>query len=247
MVKSLQQNLTVISLLIYWPVLFVLMHIQVPEQIRRAGVADKSLHFVSYLILVFLLWFAISPQKKVEWRKGRAWWVFIAIVAFGLIDEVVQGWTGRSFDLVDLAVDALSALTGLVLFSFLSFWHALLLVTGAAVFLLTNVTRKDLGNILPVTNAFFHLSAYAFFTLLWVNYVRLFLRVRAPSVGWMVTAFAPPLVLLLAGKSVSVISGKDFSASDVLLAVAAITTVVVSTAVVMLRLRRRMNPKTGTR
>ena len=226
MSKSLQQKLTVIALLIYWPGLFVLTHIPVPEQVRQAGVADKNLHFVSYLILVFLLWFAISPDKKVRWRKSRVWWVAAAIIAYGVIEEVVQGYVGRSYDLIDLVADAVGTVAGLVLFSFLTFWHALLLVAGVAVFLLTNITRKNLGDFLPMTNTLFHLLAYGFFTLVWIQYMQLFLRFKAPRAGWLITAFALPTLLLLVGKLCSVIIGNEFEPLDMIPAIAGIAAIV---------------------
>ena len=244
MSKSLQQKLTVIALLIYWPGLFVLTHIPVPEQVRQAEVSDKSLHFVSYLILVFLLWFAISPDKKVHWRKSRVWWVFAAIIAYGVIEEVVQGYMGRSCDLIDLVADVVGTVAGLVLFCFLTFWHALLLVAGVAVFLLTNVTRKNLGDFLPVTNTLFHLLAYGFFTLLWIQYMQLFLRLKAPRVGWLITAFALPTLLLLVGKMFSVIVGNEFEPSDLKLAIIGIAAIVVGFSITAL-VRGRAETKSG--
>jgi len=234
MSKSLQQKLTVIALLIYWPGLFVLTHMPIPEQVRQAEVSDKSLHLVSYLILVFLVWFAINPDKKVRWRKSRVWWVFAAIIAYGVIEEVVQGYTGRSCDFMDLAADAVGTAAGLVLFSFLTFWHALVLVTGLVVFVLTNVARKDLGDFLPVTNTLFHLLAYGFFTLLWIQYMQLFLRLKAPRIAWLITAFALPTLLLLVGKLFSVIIGNEFDRSDIGLAIVGIAAIVVGFSITAL-------------
>jgi len=70
MAKSWQQKIIIILLAFYWPILFILAHIPIPQYVRKAGVSDKSLHFLAYLILTFLLWFAIRPDEKVKWRSN---------------------------------------------------------------------------------------------------------------------------------------------------------------------------------
>ena len=80
----------IISLLVYWPVLFVLAHVPIPQLVREAGVSDKSLHFLAYLILAFLLWFAINPDRKVNWRRAGAWWILSVVVLYGVADEFFQ-------------------------------------------------------------------------------------------------------------------------------------------------------------
>ncbi len=54
MALSRQQKVTIISLVSYWLTLFILTHIPIPLFVREAGVSDKSLHLLAYLILVFL-------------------------------------------------------------------------------------------------------------------------------------------------------------------------------------------------
>src|SRR4030042_647093 len=101
MALSRRQKLTIISLLVYWPGVFILAHIPIPQLVYKAQVSDKSLHFLVYLVLVFLLWFTISPDKKVNWRKAAAWWVLFVVVWYGVVDEVLQGYVGRSCDIID--------------------------------------------------------------------------------------------------------------------------------------------------
>ena len=55
MALSLRRKLTVIVLALYWPSLFILAHIPIPKVVREADVSDKSLHFLAYLLLTFLL------------------------------------------------------------------------------------------------------------------------------------------------------------------------------------------------
>ncbi|MBA7628942.1 hypothetical protein ES703_36439 [subsurface metagenome] len=228
MTLSRRQKLTIISLLLYWPAIFILAHIPVPQLVREAHVSDKSLHFLAYLVLVFLLWFAIRPDRKVNWRKTAMWWLLLVIVWYGVVDELLQGYVvGRSCDVMDFFANLTGAFAGLILFTFFTFWPALLVVTGITIFVLTNLTQANLAYLLPVTNATFHLFAYGFFTVLWIRHIHLFLSLKAPKPKWIIVALAPPTGFLFAVKLFSVISGKNFAVQDVIIAVVGIASVVV--------------------
>jgi len=227
MALSRQQKVTIISLVSYWLTLFILTHIPIPLLVREAGVSDKSLHFLAYLILVFLLWFAISPGKKVNWRRPAVWWILFVIVAYGIFDEWLQGYVaGRSRDVMDFVANLAGTLTGLILFSFFTFWPAALLVAGTVIFGLTNITRANLADVMPITNAMFHLFAYSIFTMLWIRYVQLFLSLRPPKPKWLITALAAPIGLLLTVRLFSVIFGKDFAVPDIIISVGGIVVVI---------------------
>jgi VanZ family protein len=234
MVLSRRQKLTIISLLVYWPGVFILAHIPIPQLVYKAQVSDKSLHFLAYLVLVFLLWFAISPDKKVNWRKAAVWWVLFVAVWYGVVDELLQGYVGRNCDVTDFFADLAGTLTGLILFSFFTFWSVLLIVTGTTIFTLTNLIRANLAELLPITNAIFHLFAYGFFTMLWLQYIHLFLPMKAPKPKWMIAALVPPIGFLLTVKLFSVIFGKDFVVQDVIISTVGIITVVATIYLIVL-------------
>jgi VanZ family protein len=234
MALSRRQKLTVISLLVYWPGVFILAHIPIPQLVYKVGVSDKSLHFLAYLILTFLLWFAISPNKKVNWRKTTVWWVLFVVVWYGVIDEWLQSYVGRNCDVMDFFTDLAGTLAGLILSSFFTFWLVLLVVTGAAIFTLTNFIRANLADLMPTVNAMFHLFAYGFFTMLWLQYIHLFLPVKAPKPKWIIIALVLPIGFLLTVKLFSVIFGKDFIAQDVIISAIGIITVVVTTYLIAL-------------
>ncbi|MHC4074050.1 MAG: VanZ family protein, partial [Planctomycetota bacterium] len=169
MTLSRQQKITTIVLALYWPALFVFAHIPIPQVIRRAGVSDKSLHFLAYLILVFLFWFTVGAGRRVNWRKATPWLVLLIILVYGILDEWSQGYVaGRSSDILDFVADLAGTITGLILFSVFTLWPAGLLVTATVIFGMTNVAQKNLAELLPVASAAFHLFAYAIFTMLWV-------------------------------------------------------------------------------
>ncbi len=226
MVLSHQQKLTVILLLVYWPTIFILAHIPIPQLVYKAQVSDKGLHFLVYLILTFLLWFTISPSRKVNWRKAAVWWVLLVVVWYGVADEVLQGYVGRNCDIRDFSADLVGTLAGLILFSFLTFWPVLLVVTGIAIFILTDFIHANLAELVPITNTMFHLFGYGFFTILWIQNMHLFLPMKAPKPKWMIAALVLPIGFLLTVKLFSVIFGKVFVAKDVIVAVAGITAVV---------------------
>ena len=226
MAVSRRQKVTIILLVFYWLNFFILAHIPVPGIVSKAGVSDKGMHFLAYLILVFLLWFAISPDQKVGWRKAVVWWVFIVLTGYGAADELLQGFTGRNCDVMDMVANLTGILAGLILFSVFSFWPAALLVTGAVIFGITNITRANLAELVPVTNAIFHLFAYPIFSMLWICYMHLYLSLKPPKPKWLMAALAVPIGLLLTVKLFSVILGKGFGLREVIISVVGIAAVI---------------------
>jgi VanZ family protein len=242
---SFRQKVTLILLVLYWPTLFILAHIPIPQFVRQAQVSDKSLHFFAYLILVFLLWFTISPDKKVSWRRAAVWLVILVMIGYGVADELLQSCVGRGCDAKDFAADLAGATTGLILLSFFTFWPAALLVAGATIFGITNVSRANLADVLPITNAMFHLFSYAIFTMLWLQFIDLHLATRPPKLRWLVIALALPTGLLSAVKLSSAILGRGFRPADVILAVGGIVAAVAAiylTALFRRRLARGFPP-----
>jgi len=227
MALSRRQKLTIIALALYWPGLFILAHIPIPQLVRKADVSDKGLHSLAYLILTFLLWSAINPDKKVNWRKATAWWILLVVVLYGICDEVLQRFVqGRSCDAMDFVADLAGTLTGLILLSIFTFWPACLVVTGIIIFGLNNIARLNISELLPVTNKVFHLFAYALFTLLWIQYLDNFPSLNAPKSKWLMGALILPIGFLLAVKLSSLVLGRSFTIVDVLVSVVGIAAVV---------------------
>ena len=240
MTLSLRQKLIIISLLLYWPAIFVLAHIPIPQLVYKAQVSDKTLHLVVYLILVFLLWFAVSPNRKVNWRKATVWWVFLITAGYGGIDELFQGLVGRNCDIKDFLANLGGVTGGLILFSFLRFQPALLAVTGITIFCLTNLARANLAELLPVTNAMFHLLAYAVFTMLWIRQIHL-LPSKTSMPKRLIIALAVPIGLLLVVKLFSVVSGRYFTVFDVIISGAGIAIAPVGYVFICSKCSRRIH------
>ncbi len=240
MTLPLRQKLTIVSLLLYWPTIFVLAHIPIPQLVYKAQVSDKTLHLVVYLILVFLLWFAVSPDKKVNWGKATVWLVLLITAGYGGADELLQGCVGRSCDIKDFLANLVGVSGGLILFSFLTFWPALLAVTGITIFCLTNLARANLTELVPVTNAMFHLLAYAVFTMLWIRQI-LPLPSKTSMPKRLFIALAVPIGLLLVVKLFSVVSGRYFTVFDVIISGAGIAIAPVGYVFICSKCSRRIH------
>ncbi len=240
MALSRRQKLMVIMLLFYWPSVFVFAHIPIPDLVQQAGMSDKSVHFVTYWILAFLLFCAVNPNKKVKWNRAVVWWVLFLVAAYGIIDEWLQGYVaGRNPDIMDFFLDVTGALAGLVVLTFFAFWPASLVITGVTIFILTNVTRVDMADLLPVTNGVLHMFAYALFTILWIRYVHLrtnyelshnpgrgYFPCAVMGAKWLIVMLALPVGLLLATKLGSLVLGRDFTCSEMIISMIGIGVVV---------------------
>jgi len=233
-----RQKLTLIALLLYWPAIFVLSHIPIPKLVYEAQVSDKAIHFVVYLILVFLLWFIVSPTKKVNWRKPSVWCVLVATVAYSIADEVLQSYVGRNCDVADVLANMSAVVAGVLLFMFLSFWPALLVVTSICIFLLTNLAGENPMKLLPVPSLLFYLSAYGFLCLLWIRHISSYFGLKPGQPKWLSVVMPMPVALLVSVESFSVIIGRGFRPWRLTASAVGIVVIVVVTSFMALRTRR---------
>ena len=147
-----RQKAVVAVLVLYWPTLFVLAHIPVPQVVRRAHVYDKSLHLLAYMILTFLLWSAIKPLERVRWRRAAVWCLLAVVAVYGVCDEWLQHHIGsRSMDPTDFVADVIGAVAALGLLTVLSFWPTSVIIAGTTIYTLAVFTRANLTALLPVT------------------------------------------------------------------------------------------------
>ncbi|MCK4753533.1 MAG: VanZ family protein [Planctomycetes bacterium] len=232
MALSRRQKATVISLLFYWPGIFIATHIpNVPRWVGQVGLSDKILHYLVYLVLTFLLWFAISPHKKVDWRRATVWWVVLVVVWYGVLDEVLQGYVGRQPDVGDFFADLGGALTGLILLTIFHFWPAGITITGGIIFALINFTRTNPADVLPVTNITFYFLAYGFFCMMWFRYMHHLLPLRAPQFKWLLGVLALPIGLLVTAETFSVFAGRSLEPAR---AIASATGIIAVVAIISL-------------
>jgi hypothetical protein len=177
--------------------LFWLTHIPVPDLARQSGVSDKTMHVLAYFVLTFLVWFAVCPYQKVQWNKPKCWWVILAVMAYGVLDELLQARVGRSADLMDWLANFFGVMLGLGLLSVFGFWTALLSVSAVFMFVLSDMSRlMTLPKYAKYASAF-HFTAYAAFTLIWIQWLERFSRFKPGKAGWPAVSLVLPIGLLL--------------------------------------------------
>jgi VanZ family protein len=225
----------VVALALYWLTLFVLTHIPVPQVMRNARMSDKSLHFLGYLILTFLLWSAVRPGEKVRWHRATVWWMLALLAVYGICDEVLQYFVaGRSMDLMDFLADMIGAAAALGLLTVLSFWPASLIVAGTTIYTLAVFTRANLTSLLPVTMTAFHLVTHAVFTFLWMGYLGRRLSPRRSVLAWTAASVSAPTALVLVTRVSAMLSGKAFESRALVAAGAGILGAVTVTSAMRL-------------
>ena len=198
-----RHKFVLIALGIYWPVIFWLTHIPVPDIARQSGMSDKVMHVMAYFALTFLAGFAISPYQKIQWSRKRIWILLGIIICYGAIDEFLQGRVGRSADVMDFAADVFGLVLGMGLLSLLSFWPALLAASAVFVFVISNLS--DLLMLYPQYhfNTVFHFTAYTAFALIWIQYIERHVDLKIFRVSWLLSSLAVPTVLLVVIKGTS--------------------------------------------
>jgi len=237
-----RRKLAIISLALCWPALFVLTHMPMPEEVEGVELSDKTFHFLAYATLVFLLWIALNPERKVRWQKATVWWVLLTVVAYGIIDELLQGYVGRSCEVMDFVSDLAGAFTSCIILTFFTFWPAAAILGALLICGLTNITPEGLAKISPIGNAMFHLFSYAVFALVWIRctappQARLSdsFRILRADRKWLITALAAPIALLAVVKGYSIARGRCFPIEDVILSVVGIVGAVGIWAAVLFR------------
>jgi VanZ family protein len=186
-----RQKAVIAVLILYWPTLFVLAHIPIPQVVRKAHVYDKSLHLLAYMILTFLLWSAIKPLERVCWRRAVVWCLLALVAVYGVCDEWLQHFIGsRSMDPADFVADLIGASAALGMLTVLSFWPTSVIIAGTTIYTLAVFTRANLTALLPVTMTAFHLMTHAVFTLLWIGYLRQRFPLQRNSSRWVAVSLS---------------------------------------------------------
>ena len=100
-----------VVLVVYWLTLFIATHIP-PPRVQSVTVSDKTMHFVAYAGLAFLLAWAVLATRP-TW--GRLIMVLLITISYGAVDEALQLMVpGRYGDLGDWVADVAGAVCGLV-------------------------------------------------------------------------------------------------------------------------------------
>jgi hypothetical protein len=220
--------MTITALVLYWPCIFIATHAPtVPVWIIRVGLSDKTLHYLAYLVLAFLLWSAIRPYSLVKWRKPAVWLVVLITTAYAMGDELLQGLVGRNPDLKDFYADMGGVFTALAVLTVFRFWPTFLVITGLGFFVLTNITRAELSALLPLPSGLGRLLGYSLFSLLWIRCMAELVPARPPESRWLAGAIAMPAAFLLAVEGFAAIASGGLHYKSIAVSAAGITAAVV--------------------
>lgn len=207
--KLLRRHKSVlIALGIYWPFIFWLTHIPVPQIARQSGMSDKTMHAMAYFALAFLIWFAISPYEKVNWKRTKVWILLAVVMGYAVADELLQTRVGRSLQVSDMAADAVGLLLAAGILTVFSFWSALLTASAVFVFVISN--KSHLLMLYPqyYLNTAFHLTAYTAFALIWIQHAERYNPIRIGTARWGLYALSVPIGLLVLIKGTAPLFGR---------------------------------------
>jgi len=217
-------------LILYWLTIFTLTHLPLNRFLyflARVQPSDKVFHFVAYLVLGFLLWWAINGDTKVAWSKPKVWWFLLVVVWYGAFDEWLQSYVGRTCDIHDFIADLAGIGASLLILSFFASRPAAVILAGTLTFSLTNLTKVNVAELFPVTDILFYLLSYSVFTLLWIRYISQRFSDNSGLLKRAVSVLAVPAVFLLFMKLLSEILHKDFTTGEILFSASGIAVVFV--------------------
>lgn len=227
---------------IYWPLIFWLTHIPVPDVARKSGMSDKTMHALAYLALTFLVWLAVCPYRKVHWKHLSAWAIFVVVVGYAATDELLQSRVGRSADMLDFIADLAGVVLGMGILSILSFWPALLTISAIFIFAINNLSRAVFLFPEYHLDTVFHFTAYAALTLIWIQYD---CRHRPPihcSIRRLGVWLLLPLGILFFVKATGPAFHKQFHWIDMATAVFAISATVLLSSFVLWKKKSHTRP-----
>jgi len=207
----------------YWPAIFIATHIPISgEFIQDAGMSDKVMHFLAYLALVSIAWFAVSPFERVNWKKNKVWIILAAVVLYGAFDEWLQGFVGRSPDIFDFFANVSAALTALIIVTFLTFWPAVLTLATFFIFAITCLTSPNITFQNEFINSAFFFLSYTFFTLVWIQSSQRIWNIKKSQAKWFISSIGVPTAALTVMTGMSMAFGKEFWPLNIITAASAI-------------------------
>jgi hypothetical protein len=224
-----------LSLGLYWPVLFISTHIPMPNLVQATGMSDKTMHVLAYGILIFLVYLSLRPYQRINWKNALPWLLLAAMVWYCAIDEWLQGKVGRSPDLYDFLADLSGAAGALLILTVLDFWPALMAICGITVFSLANLSQIDEKPALAWLNIANNFGGYAVFTLISIQYAqRVWPSRKRSTISWATWMMGPGLLLLILVRAYGVFDeGKPLQAIENYAALLSIVaSAVVSAAVI---------------
>jgi len=112
----------------YWVMMVLAMHLpghSIPPELRPDGGTDGVLHCLAYTGFSFLVCRAFDALHRRRYPALNPpmlvyFFIFLACITYGYIDEETQPLTGRTADLADWEADVLGSLFGVCLHLFMN-------------------------------------------------------------------------------------------------------------------------------
>jgi VanZ family protein len=231
--RSHQQIASLAVLILYWPFIFILTHIPIPNiLLQQMHASDKALHFLVYFILICVLWFAVSPDRKVSFRNKKIWIILPILVFYAAADEWLQGCAaGRTRDFMDFVANLKGLMGGLVVIWLFSFWPAVMTASAASIITFVIAVKIQFTGQLAFIRPSFLIVSFGFLTFTWLVFLSLYFSIKpvgpaAARLKWLLLSEAGPVAFMLAVKLTSQIAGRAFELEDIVISCAAISSVV---------------------
>lgn len=109
-----------LAALSYFVAMFWGTHTPKPPPSLTEGFSDKHLHFVAYGGLAFLIAARLGCSRTLTRRHYVRLW--LAVAAYGALDELLQIPVGRDADVADWLMDVTGSAVGLATFAVAERW-----------------------------------------------------------------------------------------------------------------------------
>ncbi|MDA0834545.1 MAG: VanZ family protein [Planctomycetota bacterium] len=111
----MRRKLTVMTLAVYWLVLFIGTHVQIPSEVNQVLQEgnDKLIHAGMYALLAILWGTWRSTLTTWTWRETVHGIIILAL--YGMADELLQIPVGRNGDFADWLADCFGLCTGFII------------------------------------------------------------------------------------------------------------------------------------
>jgi len=159
--------------------------------------SDKTMHLAAYMVLTLLIWLATSFDIKVKWNKPRPWLVLVFIFLYGIADELSQHFiAGRSTDMLDLASDMLGAAAALIVLTFITGYHAAMLLIAMSPIFLPAIVKAKIIKQDSFIEFILYIAAFAIITISWITYLDLILKIKHKKFKCFLLYIALPIASL---------------------------------------------------
>ena len=115
--ENIKKLLPVIRAIVFISIALIILILSLvpkpPELIREFALSDKIMHLAAYIALAFSMGFILPRSFKVN---TVIIFTIISSSLFGGVIEFLQGFTGRSPELLDLLFDTAGAAIGVLLY-----------------------------------------------------------------------------------------------------------------------------------